>query len=122
MRGFRVSLLVVVCVFLSACGTMVRVVDSAGKPISDAVVKSQQFSIGGWMDCGKTNRNGKRRVWPAIPDIESIMVTKEGYVESQINVFGHDDVTFVLTPDIECRTWTCTLCALPTLTVDNVPQ
>jgi len=95
-QDVRSSFLVVACVLLSACGTVVRVVDSTGKPISDAEVKSQQFSMGGWIDCGKTNRDGKRRIWPKALAIESIRVTKDGYMGSQLNVYGHDELTFVL--------------------------
>lgn len=90
-----ISFALAMVLFLSGCGTLVRVVDTSGLPVAGALVSTQRFSMGGWESAGTTNSSGKRRIWGRVPAVESVSVSKNG-VGAQMPVYGKDSVTIVL--------------------------
>jgi hypothetical protein len=70
---------VIISIYLYVNSTVVYVLDSDRLPIISAKITCQQYSVGGWYDCGKTNLDGSCRIWLKIPGIESITVSKAGY-------------------------------------------
>ena len=92
-----ITLCLLICC-LTGCGYTIRVVDTQGKPIHNAKVTYQRFSMLFKEEAGTTNKHGIIKLWTTIPAVECAWAEYGGVTSDNFYVGKHNKINIIL-PD-----------------------